>query len=712
MNNTAIAELVEQTALLLEYREGPSFMVDELLKLTERVRLLEVPLELFTTLDLAREHDVHEFEGMLGYWFGGFSHEAVWNVREIILTGTNPLRDRFLRDTSPSVVGLLRVKSLPVDSIDFIRGRLGIRNVEQLKKACRSSVLSKSGEFSEQEELDILEDIVRLEELDATRMLASDEAPSGSESFAAFSDEAPDVADPDTMFLANADVLADAIVASLQTTVKTSFAKSVNDFASKETLETVRDQALGVVGKFRRFFMSRSNPRYQQILQEGDERARNIAERRATAEIASNFESAVNAPLEVVKVGAVRRMEAAVAQLDFLVKTDDPKIAFERIRKADFVKEVLGEDGRRLSVSLLPDFFTAPYNKRPTPPLTMNFYTASDFVWGTQETLLSSAHEHWKTLTNRAAAKGWTLSPFGLYNGVNRISSRTAERLYEKLDLPFVPAELRQGVAEKTWFDAGSPDLLSIEDMRADLHMHTTFSDGLNKIEEMIGTAQSLGLEYVALTDHTKNVAVANGMTDADFLRYWDVIDQINRNLRNSGSTFRLLKGAEVDILEDGGLDLTDEVLERADWIVASIHVARRQSREQLHRRYMDAFLSPYVDVIAHPTQRVIGVESSMDVDLDFLCENAKKYGKCLELNSQPRRLDLDVQGLALAKKYGVPIVISTDSHAAEQMAYLRFGVQQARCAGLTRGDVLNARSYDDFMRVREELKEKASRSN
>ncbi len=685
-------------------------MTDELLGLAERLKYLEVPLENFSSVDLGKEHEVHELEGMLGYWFGNFSRDAVWNVREIILTGTNPLRDRLLRETSPNVVGLLRIKSLPVESINYVRGPLGVRNTEQLKKACRASVLSKSGEFSEQEELDILEDILNLEKQDPVKTSKEADAPSGAETFLCLETKSPEIADVDTMFLANADALADAIIASLQAECKTTGIKGVGEQAVKETLVGVRDQARGVVDKFRRFFTSRSDPRYRQMRLEENERARVQAERRASAELEALHAAAVNAPLELVKVGPLGRAEPALSQLDFLIKTDDTEAAFERVRSSAFVKEILSQDVRRLSVSLRPDFFTVPFNNRPTPPATLNFYTASEFTWGTKEVLLTSSREHWNMLTERATSKGWKLTALGLYDGVNRISSRTSERLYEKLGFPFVPAELRQGTAERDWITAGTPELIKLEDLRADLHLHTTFSDGLNEIEEMASTGQALGYDFIAATDHTKNAAIANGMTDAEILHCWDVIDGVNESMKASGVRFRILKGAEVDVLEDGGLDLTDETLSHADWIVASIHFGKRQPQKQLHRRYLDAFQNPFVDVIAHPTQRVIGSEPPMDVDVEFLCENAKKYGKCLELNSQPRRLDLDYRWLKLAKDYAVPIVVSTDAHAASQMEYLRFGVQQARKAGLTRHDVLNTLSYHDFMERRRILKANAAR--
>ena len=226
----------------------------------------------------------------------------------------------------------------------------------------------------------------------------------------------------------------------------------------------------------------------------------------------------------------------------------------------------------------------------------------------------------------------------------------------------------------------------------------------------MVAEARRLGLDYLAATDHTKNVVSVGGMNDAEFARYWDYIDELNGVLRREGIDFRVLKGAEVDILDDGSLDLKDETLARADWIVASLHFGLDQSPERLRRRYEGAFRNPFVDAIGHPTERIIGVKAPMGVDVDFLVDSAARFGKCLELNSQPRRLELNVDGLIAAKKAGVSVVISTDAHAPAHLSYLRFGVEQARRAGLTRSDVANARSFVELTESRGKLKRRGER--
>ena len=702
MNNTQVSGILEQLARLIEYREGRSYLADEFYQLSEQVDYLDVPLEVFNENDPTQK-DERELDQMINYWFGNHSSDALGNLREIILTGSSRLRDQVLVETSPSAVEMLGLRTLPPQAVNMIRRRLNIKNVSTLKKACGDRFLSQAGVFSEQEELDILEEIVSLKESSkeakdrTTRQSVLDSIEGDSLS----SD------DPNLLFLANADALAEFILQELREPFKPTIKQTVSELATSETINTVKEQALGVLGKVKKFFIPKDDPRYAQIRFEEEERAREASLKRVSSEIDASFALASNQPLLIEKVGSVRRGEDSITRLDFLVRSNEPGIAFERIKKSAFVKEVLIEDKYYLVASLRSDSFILPYNNRPTPELKLYFYVASDFVFGTYDVLLTSTKEHWNELKRRASLRGFNLFPLGLYEGTSRISSRTSERLYERLGLPLIPEELRDDQVGLKWVDEGTPRLISLSDIQGDMHMHTTFTDGTGDVETMVSVAREMQLSYIALTDHTKNVASVGGMNDAEFLRYWDYIEGVNQTLSSKGDSFHLFKGAEVDILEDGGLDLEDETLAQADWVVASIHFGKRQSQSKIHRRYMDAFTNPYVDVIAHPTGRMIGTEDPIDVDVEFLCENAKKYGKCLELNCQPRRLDLDVKALIVAKRYGIPIVISTDAHAPDQMSYLQFGVQQAYRAGLTCDDVLNAQPLDEVLKRRKATKQK-----
>ncbi|NMC20100.1 MAG: PHP domain-containing protein, partial [Thermogutta sp.] len=205
--------------------------------------------------------------------------------------------------------------------------------------------------------------------------------------------------------------------------------------------------------------------------------------------------------------------------------------------------------------------------------------------------------------------------------------------------------------------------------------------------------AKERGYAYIAITDHSQRVTVAGGLTPEKVLRQWEAIDRIAAEIKG----IHILKGIELDILEDGGLDLPDEVLARADWVVASVHFGQNQTRERITRRIVDALRNPHVSAIAHPTGRLLGERPAYEVDLEAVIAAAAECGKALELNAHPRRLDLNDTACAAAKRHGVPIVISTDAHSINGLDAMRFGVMQARRGGLTRRDVLNARPWREF---------------
>lgn len=708
MNNAEVANVLEQTALLLEYKSKSfSYLVNDLLNISELTNRLEVPLELFYNEPNSTVNR-HELERLTQYWFNTYSPEATRIFQEVVLTHSSRLLEQLRQELSPSVIELLQIRSLNVFLIDILRERLSIKSISDLKRACIERFLSQSGNCSEDEELNILEDILFLEETAFRKKNVGNVSiePTDAEVIYSIETKTPRTTDPNTIFWANANALADYIIEELSRLYRRSVKQpTVNNVVFSETFDSVKKQTLGLLGKIKLLFFSYNN---KQNVIYNEEAPRFFSQQSISSNIETNLYSD-DLPFTIEKVGSIRRGQDAVNRLDFLIKSNNNVEIFECIKNASFVKEILYEGTRLISVRLQTTSFVLPFNNRPTPELELNFYIISEFIYGTYRVLLTSSPQHWRELQKRASQKGYNLTTLGLYKGVRRISSRTENKLYHLLDLPIIPEELREGVSEWDWIKSGTPDLISITDIKGDMHMHSTFTDGSGSVEEMAIAARGLGLSYIALTDHTQNVCTVGGMNDIEFLRYWDYIDEFNDKLRREGILFRVLKGVEVDILENGGLDLTDETLSHADWVIASIHFGKRQARSRIHARYMDAFKNPYVDVIAHPTGRMIGIEDEIDVDIDFLCENARKYQKCLELNSQPRRLDLKLDYLRIAQKAEIPIVISTDSHSPEQLSYLQYGVQQAFRAGLTRWDVLNTLSAEQLLERRRQMRESAN---
>lgn len=293
--------------------------------------------------------------------------------------------------------------------------------------------------------------------------------------------------------------------------------------------------------------------------------------------------------------------------------------------------------------------------------------------------------------------KGFKLAPAG--SGRKRGKAKTAstdsafpqpeseEEFYRALELEPIPPELREGTGEIAAAREGKlPDLISLKDIRGDFHMHTKWSDGQNTVREMIEAARAAGFEYIAITDHTQSTSIANGNTPEELLKEIEEIESV----ASEYTDIRVLKGAEVDILSDGSLDMPFEVLDRLDWVVCSIHAGFNQERQQITDRVIRAMETGYPNVFAHPTGRILGERPAYEIDLDQVIAAARNFNVRLELNASPYRLDLNSFWLRVATQAGVGIVISTDSHQAKGFSNMHFGVVTARRAGLTKKEVLN----------------------
>jgi len=379
--------------------------------------------------------------------------------------------------------------------------------------------------------------------------------------------------------------------------------------------------------------------------------------------------------------GSYRRGKDTVGDLDFLALADDPTPVMDQLAAFRGVKSILARGDTKMSIVLQTG---VQVDLRVVP--AESFGAALQYFTGSKE--------HNVILRGMAKDRGLKINEYGVFRGEERIAGSEEADVYATLDLPWFPPELREGRKEFEWAaDGRLPDLVTLEDIRGDLHMHSTWSDGIATIEEMAEAAHALGYQYIAITDHSQRVTVANGLNAERLLAQWQAIDRLPKKWRN----FHILKGIEVDILEAGGLDLPDEILREADWVVASVHFGQNQPREQITRRMIEALQNPYVCAIAHPTGRLLLERPAYEVDLDAVLRAARDYGKMMELNAHPRRLDLDDVACAAAKAYGVPIVISTDAHSINGLDAMRYGILQARRGGLTKRDVVNTRSWRDL---------------
>jgi len=323
---------------------------------------------------------------------------------------------------------------------------------------------------------------------------------------------------------------------------------------------------------------------------------------------------------------------------------------------------------------------------------------SSDF--GTALVALTGSRAHLGLLRARAGGMGLA---FGSVepSPTDRVTPAcaTEEEAYALLGLPWIPPELREGRDEvDRAVERRIPELVRQQDVRGDLHMHTTASDGEAPLGEMVRVAIARGLQYIAITDHGPRVSMANGLTSERLLAQWEEIDRLNASLAAAGPpALVVLKGVEVDMLEQGGLDLPDEILARADWVVASLHYGQQQPRAQITARIVEAIEHPSVSVIGHPTGRLINRRPPYDVDMEAVITAAARTGTFLEINANPWRLDLNEFHAAAAREAGVGLVISTDAHSTAGLDLMRCGILQARRAGCTAADVVNTRSLHDL---------------
>ncbi len=406
-----------------------------------------------------------------------------------------------------------------------------------------------------------------------------------------------------------------------------------------------------------------------------------IADARAAAEVIVEDLKLLPEVVQVAVAGSCRRRKETCGDLDVLATCSNPGPPMDCLAAHPLVESVLqrGETKQRV---------------RLKTGVEMDLRVVPEESFGAAMQYFTGSKEHNVVVRQRAKDLGLKVNEYGVFRGDEQIAGRTEEDVYKAVGLLWIPPELRENRREFDWADAGTlPTLVTIEDIQGDLHMHTRASDGAATIEQMALAARDRGLKYIAITDHSKRVSMANGL-DAERLRkHWAEI----RELRSKISGIDILCGIECDILEDATMDLDEEVLAEADWVIAVLHYGLKQPHDQIMKRLMMAVKNPNVDIIGHCTGRMIGRREGADINFSELLKAAADHQVMMEINAHPSRLDLDDIHAAAAKDLGIPIVISTDSHSVNGFEVLQYGVDQARRAGLTRDDVANTKSLKDF---------------
>jgi DNA polymerase (family 10) len=386
----------------------------------------------------------------------------------------------------------------------------------------------------------------------------------------------------------------------------------------------------------------------------------------------------------IAVAGSLRRRRETVGDIDVLVTATDGAAVGDRLVAYDSVAEVLAQGPTRTTVVLRSG-------------LQVDVRAVPEESYGAALTYFTGSQAHNIVLRSLANERGWKLNEYGLFSGRRRIAGATEEDVYKKLGLAFIPPEMREDRGEVALAAAGKvPRLVAVEDMRGDLHVHSDWTDGTAPIEAMAEAARDLGYAYIALTDHSRRVAMAHGLDPARVTRQIREIDRINERL----SGIMILKGIEVDILKDGDLDLPDATLAKLDVVVASVHSFFDLPREAQTARVIRAMENRHVSIIGHPTGRLIGGRPPYEIDMERVVAAARDLGCCLEINAQPDRLDLNDIHAHAAKAAGVRLAISTDSHSTAGFRNMRFGVDQARRAWLTADDVINTRPLGELRKI------------
>lgn len=428
------------------------------------------------------------------------------------------------------------------------------------------------------------------------------------------------------------------------------------------------------------------NPEVAQVFEEVAETGERVllAEAKVFADAVVRYLRQTPGVGKVEVAGSFRRRKETVGDLDVLITCRRAGPIMDRLASYEAVAGVLARGGTKMSVRLRNG-------------MQLDLQVVPEASYGSALQAFTGSKPHSTQLRRRALERGLKVNDYGVFRGKKRIAGSTEEEVYQALGLPWIPPELREARGEiEQALEGRLPKLLELDDLRGDLHLHTTATDGRASLEEMVAAARERGYAYVAITDHSKRVTVARGLDARRLRQQWRAIDKLNEKVKG----ITILKGVEVDILKDGTLDLPDDVLEEADWVVASIHYDQNQPRERITRRLLNAVRHPRVHAIGHPTGRLIGKRKGYEVDLDTIFRAAADYGCLLELNSQPDRLDLDDTALMAAKERGVGIVINTDAHAVEELGHMEFGVYQARRAGLEARNVANTRTQAQFCKL------------
>lgn len=382
--------------------------------------------------------------------------------------------------------------------------------------------------------------------------------------------------------------------------------------------------------------------------------------------------------------GSFRRRQETIGDIDILVTCKNCESVRERFVNYEYVDKILANGGSRASVVLVSG-------------LQVDLRAVPEESYGAALHYFTGSKAHNIHLRKLAKERNWKVNEYGVFDGEKSIAGKTEEEIYKKFGLPYIEPELRANGEE---FEAARkdelPDLINLNDIKGDLHTHTTRTDGRNALEEMAKAAIDLGYEYIANTEHSQRLAMAKGLNESDLTQHIKKIDSFNEQQKN----FTVLKGIEVDILEDGSLDLPDSILKELDIVICAVHYKFNLTQEKQTERILRALDNPYCNILAHPTGRLINEREPYEVDMERVMKHAKDNNCFMEINAQPSRLDLNDFYIKMGKEIGVKFSIDTDAHSILDFDYMRFGIYQARRGWLEANNVINTRPLKELKKL------------
>jgi len=394
---------------------------------------------------------------------------------------------------------------------------------------------------------------------------------------------------------------------------------------------------------------------------------------------------------EVEKIdyaGSIRRMKETIGDVDFLVISKNPKRVMGFFVSLPNVIKIWGKGMTKASVRVKGGF-------------DMDIRVVPKKSYGSALQYFTGSKEHNIVTRKIAIDRGLKLSEYGLFRGRKMIAGKNEEEIYKKLGMEWMPPEMRENQGEvEAALQHKLPKIIGYKDIKGDLHCHSNWNGGANSIEEMAKAAQKMGYEYVGIADHTKFLRIEHGLDEKRLGQRNEEIDKLNAGFRRKNLKFKILKGAETNILSDGSIDIKDEALAKLDYVIAGVHSSFKMEKEKMTERIIRAMRNPNVDIISHPTGRLIQRRDEYPIDFDKILRVAKETGTILEINSHPERLDLNDQNIRRAKEAGVKMVINTDSHQKDQFRFIEFGIAQARRGWAEKEDIINTQSLERFSKL------------